>query len=187
NKNILLKFTGTDLNSLAREVKEALQKHSIVEHPEFGKMYAFEVDGFGNRNLMDDANLPSLLALPYLNAVSVSDPIYQNTRKFVLSNSNPYFYSGKAVEGIGGPHVGRDNMIWPLSIIARGLTSTNHNEIRHCISMLKSTHAGTGFIHEAFNQNNPTDFTRKWFAWGNTIFGEFLWKTYLENPHLVEL
>ena len=175
----------SDLRALATEVEQALQKYAIVQHPEFGKIYAFEVDGFGNHNLMDDANIPSLLALPYLDAVPVSDPIYQNTRKFVLSGSNPYFYKGKAAEGIGGPHVGRDGMIWPLSIIARGLTSTNDAEIKHCIQMLKTTHAGTGFMHESFNQDNPANFTRSWFAWANTIFGEFLWETYQRKPQLL--
>lgn len=175
----------SDLKSLAAEVEQALQKQAIVTHPQFGKIYAFEVDGFGNHNLMDDANIPSLLALPYLDAVPLSDPIYQNTRKFVLSNSNPYFYKGKAAEGIGGPHVGKDGMVWPLSIIARGLTSNNDAEIKKCIAMLKATHAGTGFMHESFNQDDPANFTRKWFAWANTIFGEFLWKTYQQKPQLL--
>jgi meiotically up-regulated gene 157 (Mug157) protein len=176
---------SSELQGLASEVKEALRQHSIVQHPTFGKIYAFEVDGFGNHNLMDDANLPSLLSLPYLNALPVNDPIYQNTRRFALSSSNPYFYKGRVAEGTGGPHVGRDNMVWPLGIIARGLTSTNDTEIRQCINMLKATHAGTGFIHETFNQDDPADFTRKWFAWGNTIFGEFLWKTLMTKPHLL--
>jgi len=175
----------SDLRTLATEVEQALQKHAIVTHPQFGKIYAFEADGFGNHNLMDDANIPSLLALPYLDAVPLSDPIYQNTRKFVLSNSNPYFYKGTAAEGIGGPHVGKDGMVWPLGIIARGLTSTDDAEIKHCVQMLKTTHAGTGFMHESFNQDNPADFTRSWFAWANTIFGEFLWKTYQQKPHLL--
>jgi meiotically up-regulated gene 157 (Mug157) protein len=176
---------ASDLTALATEVEQALQQYAIVQHPEFGKIYAYEVDGFGNHNLMDDANVPSLLALPYLDAVPVSDPVYQNTRKFVLSAYNPFFYKGTAGEGIGGPHVGKDGMIWPLSIIARGLTSSDDAEIKHCIAMLKSTHAGTGFMHETFNKNDPADFTRTWFAWANTIFGEFLWKTYQQKPQLL--
>ncbi len=176
---------ASELTALATEVEQALHKHAVVNHPEFGKIYAFEVDGFGNNNLMDDANIPSLLALPYLDAVSTSDPVYQNTRKFVLSEYNPYFYKGKAGEGIGGPHVGRDGMIWPLSIIARGLTSNDDAEIKHCVAMLKANHAGTGFMHETFNKDNPADFTRSWFAWANTIFGEFLWKTYQQKPQLL--
>jgi meiotically up-regulated gene 157 (Mug157) protein len=173
------------LNMLASEVEQALQKHGIVNHPSFGKIYAFEVDGFGNSNLMDDANIPGLLSLPYLGSVNPDDPIYQNTRKFVLSTSNPFFYQGNSTSGIGGPHVGKPGMIWPLSIISRGLTSKNDAEIRLCINMLKNTHAQTGFMHESFQKNNPADFTRKWFAWANTIFGEFLWKTYQEKPHLL--
>jgi meiotically up-regulated gene 157 (Mug157) protein len=133
---------------------------------------------------MDDANVPSLLGLPYLGAVSVSDPVYQNTRKMLLSPENPFFFKGTAGKGIGGPHVGL-NMIWPISIIIRGLTSQDDEEIRHCIQMLKSTHAGTGFMHESFHKDDPKNFTRKWFAWANTLFGEFLWETYKQKPHLL--
>lgn len=176
---------ASELTALATEVEQALQKYATVNHPQFGKIYAFEVDGFGNHNLMDDANIPSLLALPYLDAVSQNDSIYQNTRKFVLSEFNPYFYKGSAGEGIGGPHVGKDGMIWPLSIIARGLTSSDDAEIKNCVAMLKANHAGTGFMHETFNKDNPADFTRSWFAWANTIFGEFLWKTYQQKPQLL--
>jgi meiotically up-regulated gene 157 (Mug157) protein len=171
-----------ELNALAAEVEQALKQHAIVNHPTHGRVYAFEVDGFGNANMMDDANIPGLLALPYLGAVDVNDPVYQNTRRFVLSDSNPYFYKGKFGEGIGGPHVGRPDMIWPLSIIARGLTSTNPAEIKQCITTLKNCHAGTGFMHESYNKDDPANFTRKWFAWANTIFGEFLWKVYREQP-----
>ncbi|MDB5121248.1 MAG: Tat pathway signal protein [Sphingobacteriales bacterium] len=174
-----------DLKNLGLEVEQALKKYAIVKHPFAGDIYAFEVDGYGNSNMMDDANIPSLLALPYLDAISVSDPVYQNTRKFVLSENNPYFYKSSIAEGIGGPHVQKPDMIWPLSIIARGLTSTDEAEIKLCIQMLQKSHAGTGFMHESFNKDNPADFTRKWFAWANTIFGEFLWKVYQEKPHLL--
>jgi meiotically up-regulated gene 157 (Mug157) protein len=151
----------------------------------FGEIYAYEVDGFGNHNLMDDANMPSLLALPYLNAVAVTNPVYQNTRRFALSQQNPFFYTGKIAEGIGGPHVGKSDMIWPISIISRGLTSTDSKEIKYCVDMLIKSHAGTGFMHESFNKDDAGIFTRKWFAWANTIFGEFLWKTYNEHPELL--
>ena len=176
---------ATELQSLAIEVERALQKHAVYNHPLFGKIYAFEVDGLGNHNLMDDANIPSLLALPYLDAVKATDPVYQNTRRFVLSDSNPFYYKSALAEGIGGPHVGKPDMIWPLSIISRGLTSTNEQEIKQCITMLKATHAKTGFMHESFNKDRPEDFTRSWFAWANTTFGEFLWKTYQQTPHLL--
>ena len=127
----------------------------------------------GNRFLMDDANVPSLLALPYLGDVSIDDPIWQNTRKFVWSSSNPYFFKGKAGEGIGGPHVGYD-MVWPMSIMMKAFTSTDDKEIKWCIETLMKTDAGTGFIHETFHKDNPENFTRSWFAWANTLFGELI-------------
>ncbi|WP_423148266.1 glycoside hydrolase family 125 protein [Rubrolithibacter danxiaensis] len=176
--------TAAELIALSDEVSEALKKYAVVNHPEFGQVFAYEVNGMGSHNLMDDANIPSLLALPYLDAVPVTDPVYQNTRKFLLSKENPFFFKGKAAEGIGGPHIGMD-MIWPMSLVARGLTSTDDNEIRYCIRTLQNTHGGTGFMHESFHKDNPEKFTRKWFAWANTIFGEFLWKTYKEKPHLL--
>ncbi|RZM30001.1 MAG: glycoside hydrolase family 125 protein [Pedobacter sp.] len=173
-----------DLLSLATEVQRALDQHAVVNHAGFGKVYAYEVNGFGSYNLMDDANIPSLLAMPYLGAVKLNDPVYQNTRRLVLSADNPFYYKGKVAEGVGGPHIGKD-MVWPLSIIARGLTSTDDAEIKLCIQMLQSTHGDTGFMHESFHKDNAGKFTRSWFAWANTIFGEFLWKTYKERPHLL--
>lgn len=161
--------------ALADEVENAIKKYAVVDHPEFGKIYAFEVDGFGNALLMDDANVPSLLALPYLGDVDVNDPVYRNTRRFVWSTSNPYFFKGKAAEGIGGPHVGYD-MIWPMSIMMKAFTSTDDAEIKHCIETLMTTHNGTGFMHESFHKDNPSNFTREWFAWQNTLFGELILK-----------
>ena len=175
---------STGLLALAKEVESALQKHAVVSHPTYGKVFAYEINGFGGVNLMDDANVPSLLSLPYLDAVKKTDPVYLNTRKMLLSLDNPFFYKGKAAQGIGGPHVGKD-MIWPLGLIIQGLTSTSDAEIRQCIRLLKATHANTGFMHESFHKDNPANFTRSWFAWANTIFGEFLWKVYKEKPHLL--
>jgi hypothetical protein len=174
---------ATELNTLANEVEAALQKHAVVQHQQFGKIYAYEVNGFGSYNLMDDANVPNLLSLPYLGAVKNNDPVYINTRRMLLSSNNPFFFKGKAAAGIGSPHTGVD-MIWPIGIIIRGLTTNNDAEIRESISMLQKTHAGTGFMHESFHKDDPKNFTRKWFAWANTIFGEFLWKAYKEGRGL---
>ena len=177
---ILTKVNGrNDLakqcTDLADEVHEALNKYAINIHPKYGPIYAFEVDGFGNQLLMDDANVPSLLAMAYLGDVPVCDPIYQNTRRFVWSEDNPYFFKGKAGEGIGGPHVGHD-MPWPMSIMMKAFTSTDDAEIKACIKMLMDTDAGTGFMHESFNKDDATNFTREWFAWQNTLFGELIIK-----------
>lgn len=160
---------------LAAEVEEALKKYAVYDHPEFGTIYAYEVDGFGNRMLMDDANVPSLLAMPYLGDVDLNDPIYQNTRRFVWSGSNPYFFRGTAGEGIGGPHVGYD-MAWPMSIMMKAFTSQDDAEIKWCIELLMTTDAGTGFMHESFDVNDPQHFTREWFAWQNGLFGELILK-----------
>ena len=175
---------AAECESLSHEVEEALKAHAVVEHPVHGEVWAYEVDGFGNRHHMDDANIPSLLALPYLAACTPDDPLYRRTRAFILSGDNPYFFQGTAGEGVGGPHVGME-MIWPLGITMRALTSTDDSEIAMCLRMLKETHGGTGFMHESFHQDDPTRFTREWFAWANTLFGELILKVHGERPHLL--
>jgi len=173
-----------ECKALTKILLEVLDAEGKTNTPNAGKMYAYEVNGYGSFNLMDDANIPSLLSMPYLTAIRTIEPEYMNTRNFVLSESNPFFFKGKAAEGIGGPHCGMD-MIWPMSIIMRGLTSNDDKEIKLCLDMLQKTHAGTGFMHESFHKDDPTNFTRKWFAWANTLFGEFVWKTFRERPHLL--
>jgi hypothetical protein len=171
--------------ALASEVETAIQKYAVVNHPKYGKVYAFEVDGFGNATFMDDANVPSLLALPYLGSVNKNDSIYQNTRKLIWSTDNPYFFKGKAGEGIGGPHVGYD-MIWPMSIIMRAMTSSDDQEIAWCVKTLRNADAETGFMHESFHKDDPSSFTRSWFAWANTLFGELTLKLVNEGKaHLL--
>ncbi|MBB4035496.1 hypothetical protein GGR21_001389 [Dysgonomonas hofstadii] len=181
NKNAILSEECTEL---AQEVETALKKYATYNHPKYGTIYAFEVDGFGNHLLMDDANVPSLLAMPYLGDVDVNDPVYQNTRRFVWSEDNPYFFRGKAGEGIGGPHIGYD-MVWPMSIMMKAFTSRDDEEIKWCIKLLMDTDAGTGFMHESFHKDDPANFTRAWFAWQNTLFGELILK--LVNEGKVDL
>lgn len=171
-------------SALADEVSAALQQYAVVNHPKYGKIYAFEVDGFGNHLLMDDANVPSLLGMGYLGDVAPDDPIYQNTRRFVWSEDNPWFFRGKAGEGIGGPHIGY-NMVWPMSIMMKAFTAQNDDELRHCLRMLLTTDAGTGFMHESFNKDDASNYTRPWFAWQNTLFGELILK--LVNDGKTEL
>ena len=166
---------AAECRAIANEVEAALKKEAIVYHPEFGNIYAFEVDGYGNHFLMDDANAPSLLSLAYLDPSMSDDPIYRNTRRFVWSDANPYFYKGTAGEGISGPHIGFEN-IWPMSIMMRAFTSDDDDEIRDCILMLLNTDAGLGYIHESFHKDDQYDFTREWFAWQNTLFGELILK-----------
>ncbi|MBC7887857.1 MAG: glycoside hydrolase family 125 protein [Ferruginibacter sp.] len=177
---------AAECESLAAEIDQALKEHATIDHKKFGKMLAYEIDGYGSFYLIDDSNVPSLLSLPYLGAINAADQIlYQNTRKFLLSyGDNPYYVKGKIAEGISGPHAGRDN-IWPMGIIMRAMTSDNEQDITHSLKLLKATHANTGFMHESFNKDNATKFTRKWFAWANTLFGEFIIKIVNEKPHLL--
>ena len=162
-----------ECTSLADEVEKALKKYAVVKHPKYGKIYAYEVDGFGNALMMDDANIPSLLSLPYLEAVDINDPVYKKTRKFILSEYNPYFHKGKVAEGVGSPHIDHD-MIWPMSIMMRAFTAQSDKEIKKCVEMLMNTDANTGFMHESFHKDNADDFTREWFAWQNSLFGELI-------------
>ena len=164
-----------ECSALADEVDAAIQRYGVVIHPECGRVYAFEVDGYGNALCMDDANVPSLLAAPYLGYCKADDPLYLNTRRLVWSDHNPYFFRGKAGEGIGGPHVGL-NYIWPMSIIIKGLTTDNRDEIRKCLHCLRNTDGGKGFMHESFHCDDAAKFTRAWFAWANTLFGELVLK-----------
>ena len=176
--------TANQCRALADEVEAALREYAVVMHEKYGRILPYEIDGYGNSYCLDDPGYPSLLSLPYLDAVGPGDPLYLNTRRFVLSDSNPYYVIGKAASGPGGPHVGRD-MVWPLGLIMQALTSTDDQEVRQCLVTLQKTHAGKGFIHEAFNKDDPDKFTRPWFAWANSLFGELILKSYKERAHVL--
>jgi meiotically up-regulated gene 157 (Mug157) protein len=165
-------------------LRPAVQQHGLVNQPNVGKIWAYEVDGYGNALMMDDGNTPGLLSLSYLQCCDASDPICQRTREFVLSRDNPYFFRGKAAEGIGGPHIGL-RKIWPLSITMRALTSRDDDEIATCLKWLRDTTAGTGFMHESFDQDDPKKFTRPWFAWANSLFGELILNLVETRPALL--
>ena len=180
------KSFAAECKAMSEEVERVVQEYAVSEHLDFGEIYAYEVDGFGNKVFMDDANVPSLMSLTYLGAHKPEDELYKNTRAYLLSDSNPYFLKGKAAEGQASPHTGKDK-IWPMGIILRAMTSIDKKEIKKCLGMLKATHAGTGFMHEAFHKDNPEDFNRSWFAWANTLFGELMIKIYDENPEILSL
>ena len=173
-----------EAESLAAEVEHALNLYGKTQHPRFGSIWAYEVDGYGNALMMDDAGAPGLLSLPYLGCCRVDDPLYLRTRQFAQSSSNPYFVHGKAAESIGSPHTGHD-MVWPMAIVYRALTATDPREMRQCLLWLRDTTAGTGFIHESFQKDDANNFTRPWFAWANTLFGELIAKLAQQQPALL--
>jgi meiotically up-regulated gene 157 (Mug157) protein len=158
---------------LAAEIDNGIQQYGIVEHPEFGKMYAYETDGLGNHNLMDDANVPSLLSIPYLGYRGTNDAVYQNTRRFILSRNNPFYYAGSAAEGIGSPHTPK-GYVWHIALAMQGLTDDRVEEKERLLKVMSETDAGTGLMHESFNADHPEDYTRPWFSWANMMFCELL-------------
>lgn len=173
---------ANDASLLASEVERALQRHATAS-TEQGTIWAYEVDGFGGTVLMDDANVPNLLALPYLGS-SPDAALYARTRAFVWSERNPWFFRGSAGEGIGGPHEGA-GMIWPMSQTIYALTSSSTDEIRAAVRMLKAGSAGSGFIHESYWKDDAKNFTRAWFAWANTLFGELIAHLAETNPDVL--
>jgi hypothetical protein len=175
---------ATEAAELAMEVERALEIHGRVHHEKFGEIWAYEVDGYGNALMMDDANAPGLVSMAYLGCARAEDPLYRRTRAFALSDSNPYFFKGKVAEGVGGPHEGM-NMVWPMGIMYRALTSTDEAEIRMCLRWLRDSTAATGFMHESFDKDNASSFTRSWFAWANTLLGELVLKLAKERPALL--
>ncbi|WP_245872798.1 glycoside hydrolase family 125 protein [Deinococcus planocerae] len=165
-------FAGEAL-SLADEIERGIETHAVVEHPTYGRMYAYETDGLGHHVLMDDANVPSLLSIPYLGYRPASDETYRNTRAFVLSPDNPYFYRGTFAEGIGSPHTPAPH-VWPLALAMRGLTATDGDERDEMLHTLCATTAGTDLMHESFHPDDPAVFTREWFGWANSLFSELV-------------
>lgn len=172
---------------IAGDIDKGITSWGIVDHKEFGKVYAFEVDGFGSSCIMDDPNIPSLLSLPYLGYCSTDDPVYKNTRKLILSRWNSFYASGEVVCGITSPHVGVCDHFWPMATIMQALTSDNDEEIKECLKTIVTTHAGTFSIHESIDVDNPHRFTRHWFAWANSLFGELVLTLHETKKHLLTI
>lgn len=158
---------------LANEIEQAIEKYGVLDHHKYGKVYVYEVDGFGQYNIMDDANLPSLLSIPYIGYRDENNKIYQNTKKMILSEANPYFYRGVKAEGIGSPHT-PVNYIWHISLAMQGLTTKNIDYKKEILEVMKKTDGGKNLMHEGFNVDNPEEYTREWFSWANAMFCELL-------------
>ena len=145
----------------------------MVKHEKYGKIYACETDGTGHYSMIDDANIPSLLSIPYIGYADIEDETYQNTRKFLLSAENPFYFEGKYAKGIGSRHTPK-NYIWHMALAMQGLTSDSDEEKREIIDMIVNTDADTGYLHEGFNADNPYEYTREWFTWPNSLFAELV-------------
>ena len=158
---------------LSDEIRRALDECAAAEAPNGTKIYALETDGLGNHNVMDDANVPNLLSLPYVDYPFVDKKLYENTRAYMLSKSNPYYFEGSAITGIGSPHT-PDGYVWPLSLIVQAMTSNDAEEIRNCVSMIAHSTGGTHYIHESVQKDNDKVFTRPWFAWANSFFADLV-------------
>jgi meiotically up-regulated gene 157 (Mug157) protein len=164
-----------EMEKLEEEIEHGIRLYGIYNHPKYGPIYAFETDGFGNYCLMDDAGTPSLMSIPYIGYASVDDPIYRNTRSFILSKDNPYYFEGQAAKGIGSPHTPPD-YVWHLALSMQGLTASGDAEMMEMIDLLEATDADTGFMHEGFHADDPATFTRPWFAWSNSMFAMLVYR-----------
>ena len=161
---------------LRAAIDAGIRDHAVVDDPVTGPRWAYEVDGRGGRLEMDDANIPSLLALPLIGYCRADDPMYLATRAFVLSDRNPYYYQGSFATGVGSPHTPR-RQVWPIALAAAALTSTNPADKRAAIDVLLTTHAGTTRIHESFHVDRPERWTRAWFSWAEAMFAELVLDT----------
>ncbi len=154
------KELASKLHERSASIEAGIYEHGVVHHRIYGDVFAFEVDGYGSSILMDDANLPSLLALPLMGFIDVDDKIYRNTRKMILDKKgNPYYLTGKSFHGIGGPHIGPSHA-WPMSLLVQAMTSDDDEEILKLLALVKKASA-LGLIHESVNVNSVRDYTRK--------------------------
>lgn len=161
---------GNKMFKLADEIDGGIKKHGVIKLHD-REVFAYEVDGLGNSLFMDDANVPSLLSLPYLEYIDKNDHLYVNTRKAILSDKNPLYFSGKCARGIGSDHTPKD-YIWHIALAMQCMTSDDRKEQEEILKYFETTDAGTNLLHEGFHKDDPNEFTREWFSWSNSMFCE---------------
>lgn len=166
-------FLAERARKLRNEIYEGIEQYGITRTEAFGEVYAYETDGYGQYNLMDDANVPSLLAMEYLGYHGKNPQVAQNTKKLILSEHNPYYYCGKKASGIGSPHT-PVRYIWPIALAIQGLSAKTKEEKRSFLELLMRTDGGTGLMHEGFCVDDPSCYTREWFSWANAMFAELV-------------
>ncbi|MBD5519291.1 MAG: glycoside hydrolase family 125 protein [Lachnospiraceae bacterium] len=155
---------------LKKQVREAVEKEGKIDTEEFGTMYAYETDGHGMYQLMDDANVPSLLAMEYL-GYPAEPQAAENTRRFILNDANPFYYKGIKAAGVGSAHT-PTGYIWHIAMAMQGLTSKSREEKRKILEKMVSTTGGKGVMHEGFFCDDDTRYTREWFSWANAMYAE---------------
>jgi meiotically up-regulated gene 157 (Mug157) protein len=183
-KKITMYPLADECLNLARDIDIGINEHGIVHHQKYGDIYAYEVDGTGSRLLMDDPNVPSLLSLPYVGYVQNTDPVWRNTLRFIKSDDNPYRYHG-ITEGLGSPHTPPLH-IWPIADIMEAMVTDDETTKRAKLRKLSKLHADTYFVHESVNVDDPKDYTRPWFGWANSLYGEFILDLADDYPSILQ-
>ena len=163
-ENLSQRLKTPKSESLARDIRSGIEKYAVIDN-----LYAYEVDGLGNALFIDDANIPSLLSLPLLAGASLDVDLYRNSREFILSHENPYFFSGVRASGVGSQHTPK-NHVWPIAMSVEALTSQSNEKKLKTLDILETTDAGTGNMHEAFNVDRPEEFSRAWFSWADMTY-----------------
>lgn len=190
NQKLVDRMTRT-----AKNIREGITRYGHISHPTYGTIFPYELDGYGSVNIMDDANVPSLLSAPFLGFADQSDAIYQNTRRLLLSKDNPYYAWGSLISGIGSPHT-LPGRVWPMSLIMQIMTTDVDNEIVRCLKMLLRSTDGKGLIHESQKASMRRSsgasqthggWTREWFSWANGLFGQMILDLEKRKPHLLKL
>ncbi len=164
-----------EIKALRKEIDDGIKQYGIIDYKNFGKVYACEVNGMGDFTFVDDANIPSLISAPYIGYLKPDDEIYLNTRRLLLSKENKFYYEGKFAKGIGSPHT-KEGHVWHIALSMQGLTSVDKKEMKYILDTLVSCDGGTGFMHEGFDPNDPSVFSRPWFTWSDSLFSEFVEK-----------
>ncbi|KAJ1893001.1 hypothetical protein LPJ66_006015 [Kickxella alabastrina] len=177
--------TSEVAKALSDKIRKGIIEHGTTIHPKYGRVFVYETDGYSSKLVMDDANGPSLLSLPYIGFVTASDPVYQSTRKMILSaDDNPWYFTGPYIHGIGSPHTGLQK-VWPMAIAMRGLTSNDRAEVKECLDQLLATTSGLGLMHESVDVSKPADYTRSWFAWCNSLASQFVISAIFKFPGII--
>jgi meiotically up-regulated gene 157 (Mug157) protein len=174
------------MHQLRTGINRGIEKYGLATDPTYGTIYAYEVDGYGSKNIMDDPNVPSLLSAPFIAYTTVHDPIYKNTRAKILSRDNPYYAVGPALSGIASPHT-LPGKPWPMALIMTVLTSEDDDEIIRNLRWLLQSTDGLGLMHESVDARDTSVWSRQWFSWANGLFGQMVLDLERRKPHILGL